>query len=124
MQRNVNRKVYNDWKSARATTSLACCEMLLCVCCNVGSRPDSVLSLVRQRRDAWPFRHPVDEEFAPNYRVVIQVCTSLFVVREQSASYRCKNGGWMTVIVFCVRGWGPGHYMLCAKSCYYVREGL
>ncbi|KAK2175125.1 hypothetical protein NP493_746g01035 [Ridgeia piscesae] len=49
-----------------------------------------VLSLVRQRRDAWPFRHPVDEEFAPGYQAVIQCPMDLETMEK-----KLRNGEYV-----------------------------
>lgn len=46
-----------------------------------------VLSLIRQRRDAWPFRHPVDVEFAPGYEILIEHPMDLETMEE-----KLKNG--------------------------------
>ncbi|KAI0209363.1 hypothetical protein LSAT2_005970 [Lamellibrachia satsuma] len=42
-----------------------------------------VLSLVRERRDAWPFRRPVDEEFAPGYLSFIEHPMDLATMNEK-----------------------------------------
>ena len=43
---------------------------------NIGSHCDVVHCLVRERKDAWPFRHPVDDQYAPGYLDVVKVCVN------------------------------------------------